>query len=168
MEAGPGKAIAWRETRILEPKLRKAYVGNRGDLGRACRRGHRTLRVPGFVPGIRLCGHSQVLSGLRKLRKLPFGMWLRNSVNKTLAIRAFDDARQKTFVLSTTLSLVGSCFRRQYETIFVLSTTVGPPKMGRCSGGVRLLELVGHLIRFPVDPGFGYYLNDLERHLSGL
>jgi len=135
MEAGPGKAIAWRETRILEPKLRKAYVRNRGDLDRACRRGHRTFRVPGFVPGIRLCGHSQVLSGLRMLRKLSLGMWLRNSVNKTLAIRAFDDVRQKTFVLSTTLSLVGSCFRRQYGLVFVLLTTVSTSKMGGVQAG---------------------------------
>ena len=102
------------------------------------------------------------------LRKLSLGMWLRNSVNKTLAIRAFDDARQKTFVLSTTLSLVSSCFRRQYEIVFVLSTTVGQSKIGRCSGGVRFIELVDHLIRFPDNPGFGCYLNNFERHLSGL
>jgi len=157
MEAGPGKAIAWRETRILEPKLRKAYVRNRGDLDRAWPRGHRTFRVPGFVPGIRLCGHSQVLSGLRKLRKLSLGMWLTNSVNKTLAIRAFDDVRQKTFVLSTTV-----CARLR---AFDDSQNV---KNGGCSVGVRLIKLMDHLIRFPVDPGFGCYLDDLERHFSRL
>jgi hypothetical protein len=57
-----GKTYAWREARSLEPKLRNGYVE---VVELTCQRlatlPHNNFRVPGLVPGIRLCAHGQKL-----------------------------------------------------------------------------------------------------------
>ena len=94
-------------------------------------------------------------------------MWLRNSADKTLAIRAFDDVVQKRLVLSTTLEQDVRAFGDSKNHVFVLSMTGEAPSFVMPSAGIRLCEIKNGLIRLSAAWRRRHYLNKLKSYLAG-
>ena len=112
---GPGKGIAWRKTRILEPKFVPAYIERSSDtpVRRLATSLHTILGMPGLCAGLSFMW-SQLVSLYRCSNARLFSK-LEGKGQGT---------KQLVFVLCRTRTGIISCYRGPDCLGFVLSRTI--------------------------------------------